>query len=143
MPAGYETVIGQRAEAVSGGQRQRICLARALAGRPDMLLLDEPTSALDLASEAAVKASLADLRGHVTLFIIAHRLPLIDICDRILVLDRGRVKAFAPAQDLDRHDAFYRRIAALASRPNRPGEAIVEAEDPDASAGGGRRPKTA
>jgi ABC-type multidrug transport system fused ATPase/permease subunit len=143
MPAGYDTLIGQRADAVSGGQRQRICLARALAGHPDVLLLDEPTSALDLASEAAVKSSLADLRDQVTLFIIAHRLPLIDICDRVLVLDRGRVKAFAPAQDLDRHDAFYRRIAALASRPTRTTESSVEADDADAPAGPRRRPKTA
>jgi ABC-type multidrug transport system fused ATPase/permease subunit len=143
MPAGYDTMIGQRSDAVSGGQRQRICLARALAGRPDMLLLDEPTSALDLASEAAVKASLADLRGHVTLFIVAHRLPLIDICDRILVLERGRLKAFASAAELHDQNAFYRRIVALAGRPSRTTEPNVQSEDPDTPKESRRRPKTA
>ena len=59
MPAGYSTVIGQRADAVSGGQRQRICLARALLLQPAVLILDEPTSALDLASEVAVRSCLA------------------------------------------------------------------------------------
>jgi ABC-type multidrug transport system fused ATPase/permease subunit len=115
MPAGYATLIGQRSDAVSGGQRQRICLARALVGRPDVLLLDEPTSALDLASEAAVQASLADLHGRVTLFIIAHRLPLLGICDRVLVLESGQVKAFGSTSELARNDAFYRRIIKLAS----------------------------
>jgi ABC-type multidrug transport system fused ATPase/permease subunit len=143
MSAGYETVIGQRADAVSGGQRQRICLARALAGRPDVLLLDEPTSALDLASEAAVRASLADLHGQVTLFIIAHRLPLIDICDRVVVLDRGRLKAFAPAQDLDRQDAFYRRIVALADRPSVAPESSTKPHTADVPAESHGRPKTA
>jgi ABC-type multidrug transport system fused ATPase/permease subunit len=136
MGAAYDTVIGQRADAVSGGQRQRICLARALAGRPDLLVLDEPTSALDLASEAAVRASLAALRGQVTVFIIAHRLPLIDICQRVLVLDKGRVKAFADSRELDRHDAFYRRIVALGDRPD-------GTDTPNDAAASRRRPKTA
>ena len=116
MPAGYATVIGQRADAVSGGQRQRICLSRALVGQPDVLVLDEPTSALDLASEEAVRASLGDLHGRVTLFIVAHRLPILTICDRVLVLEDGRVKAFAPAADLALNDAFYRRVKRLGSR---------------------------
>lgn len=116
MPAGYDTVIGQRADAISGGQRQRICLARALAGSPDLLLLDEPTSALDMTSEAAVRSSLADLHGKVTVLIVAHRLPLIDICDRVLVLEKGRVQSFAPASELALHDTFYRQVAALAFR---------------------------
>jgi ABC-type multidrug transport system fused ATPase/permease subunit len=116
MPAGYATLVGQRANAVSGGQRQRICLARALLGQPDVLLLDEPTSALDLASEAAVQTSLAHLHGRVTLFIVAHRLPLLSICDRVLVLEGGRVKAFASTTELARNDAFFRRVITLASK---------------------------
>jgi ABC-type multidrug transport system fused ATPase/permease subunit len=118
MPAGYATVIGQRADAVSGGQRQRICLARALLWQPDVLILDEPTSALDLASEAAVRSSLGDLRGHVTIFIVAHRLPLLEICDRTLVLEHGRIKAFATTAELARSDSFYRRLIGLSTRPD-------------------------
>jgi ABC-type multidrug transport system fused ATPase/permease subunit len=113
MPNGYETVIGQQADAVSGGQRQRICLARALAAQPDLLVLDEPTSSLDLESEAAVQSSLADLRGRVTLFIVAHRLTTLSDCDRVLVIGGGRVQAFAPARELERTNAFYRRAVSL------------------------------
>jgi ABC-type multidrug transport system fused ATPase/permease subunit len=116
MPAGYDTVVGQQADAVSGGQRQRICLARALVGQPKLLLLDEPTSALDLASEAAVQASLAGLHGIMTIFIIGHRLSILSVCDRVLVLEAGRVSAFASVGDLARNDAFYQRVAALADR---------------------------
>ncbi len=113
MPAGYSTVIGQQADAVSGGQRQRICLARALAGEPRILVLDEPTSSLDLASEAAVQAALARLHGSVTIFIIAHRLSVLRICDRVLVVEGGRISAFAPLAELARTDAFYRRVSSL------------------------------
>ena len=87
MPEGYDTVIGQRADAVSGGQRQRICLARALAGAPDILVLDEPTSALDAASEAAIRASLLELRDGPTIFIVAHRPALLEICDQLLEIE--------------------------------------------------------
>jgi ABC-type multidrug transport system fused ATPase/permease subunit len=116
MSAGYATIIGQRADAVSGGQRQRICLARALVGQPDVLVLDEPTSNLDLASEAAIQASLAELHGRVTLFIVAHRVSILDICDKVLVLEAGRIKAFAPLVELARSDGFYRRVMSLGTR---------------------------
>jgi len=113
MQNGYETVIDQRAEAVSGGQRQRICLARALAGAPSLLVLDEPTSSLDLESEAAVRRSLDDLHGSVTVFIVAHRLTTLTGCDKVLVIGAGRVQAFAPAAELGRTNAFYRRAVSM------------------------------
>jgi ABC-type multidrug transport system fused ATPase/permease subunit len=117
MPAGYKTIIGQQADAVSGGQRQRICLARALAGKPQLLVLDEPTSALDLESEAAIEASLAGLHGTMTTFIIAHRLSVLRVCDRLLVLEGGRVSAFGAVTDLAISDAFYQRVVTLAATP--------------------------
>lgn len=117
MPAGYDTVIGQRADAVSGGQRQRICLARSLAGEPDLLVLDEPTSALDLASEAAVQASLSELHGHVTLVIVAHRLSTLSICDRVLVLANGAIDGFAPSGELAATNAFFRQAIRLSGTP--------------------------
>jgi ABC-type multidrug transport system fused ATPase/permease subunit len=113
MPAGYDTVIGQRADAVSGGQRQRICLARALAATPDVLMLDEPTSALDPASEAAVQASLVGLHRRLTLIIVAHRLSTLAICDRVLVISDGTVAAFAPMAELTATNDFVRLAAGL------------------------------
>ena len=97
MPAGYDTTIGQRADAVSGGQRQRICLARALAGEPEVLVLDEPTSALDATSEAAIQSSLRALRGDLTVFIVAHRPSLLEICDRVVRIEGGRLTVPADA----------------------------------------------
>ena len=113
MPAAYNTLVGQRVDAVSGGQRQRICLARALAAEPDLLVLDEPTSALDLASEAAVAASLAELHGRVTFFIVAHRLSTISTCDRVLVIADGSVEAFGTTAELNLGNDFFRRATQL------------------------------
>lgn len=89
MPDGYDTPIGQRADAVSGGQRQRICLARALAGEPTALVLDEPTSALDAASEEAIQASLLELHGSLTMFIVTHQPSLLAVCDQVVELQAG------------------------------------------------------
>ena len=86
-------MIGPRASAVSGGQRQRVCLARALAGTPDVLILDEPTSALDVRSEQAVQESLAEVKEDVLLFLVAHRLSTLSICDRVMVIVNGRLQA--------------------------------------------------
>jgi ATP-binding cassette subfamily B protein len=114
-PHGYDTVIGQRADAVSGGQRQRICLARALAGEPFVLVLDEPTSSLDAQSESLIQRSLVELKGRLTLFVVAHRLPTLAFCDRVLVVVDGAVEAFAPAQELQTGEGFYRRVSDLHS----------------------------
>jgi ATP-binding cassette, subfamily B, bacterial len=99
-PDGYATRIEPRGEAVSGGQRQRICLARALAGDPTVLILDEPTSALDLRSESLIWSSLETLHGQLTLFVVSHRLSRLSTCDRVLVLDHGRMTAFGPPEAL-------------------------------------------
>ena len=105
---GYDTVVGPRAAAVSVGQAQRICLARALALRPQLLVLDEPTSALDPTSERLIQASLTALRGSLTLFVIAHRLTTLDICDRVVVIVGGRVDAVEAFEDLELRNAYYR-----------------------------------
>jgi ATP-binding cassette, subfamily B, bacterial len=108
---GYETIVGPRAAAVSVGQAQRICLARALALRPQILVLDEPTSALDPTSERLIQSSLTALRGSLTLFVIAHRLSTLDICDRVMVVLDGRLDAIEPFADLSRRNAYYRSAA--------------------------------
>lgn len=104
----YDTVVGPRAAAVSVGQAQRICLARALALRPQMLVLDEPTSALDPTSERLIQASLTSLRGSLTLFVIAHRMSTLDICDRVVVIVGGRLDAVEAFEDLPARNAYFR-----------------------------------
>ncbi len=115
---GYETVVGPRADAVSGGQQQRICLARALAARPEVLVLDEPTSALDPHSEALIQESLTALRHEMTLFVVAHRMSTLDMCDRVMVILDGRLAAFDTRELLERENDYYHsatRIAASAT----------------------------
>ncbi len=112
-PKGYDTVVGQRASAVSGGQRQRICLARALADNPSVLILDEPTSALDVKSELLVQESLRGLKGEVILFLVAHRLSTLSICDRVMVVVGGRLEAIDEPTALVSHNAFYREVTEI------------------------------
>lgn len=113
FPMGYETEVSQRARAVSGGQRQRLCLARALAGNPAVLVLDEPTSQLDARSEGLVQDSLRGIKESMTLFIVAHRLSTLSLCDRVMVIQDGVVEAFAPVRELERSNEFYRSVATL------------------------------
>ncbi|MDO5499965.1 MAG: ABC transporter ATP-binding protein, partial [Propionibacteriaceae bacterium] len=89
LPERFDTHLGQRGGYLSGGQRQRLSIARALAGRPQVIVLDEPTSALDGASESLVRDTLGKLKGEVTVIIIAHRMSTLDICDRIMVVEAG------------------------------------------------------
>ncbi|HEX3911273.1 MAG TPA: ABC transporter ATP-binding protein [Solirubrobacteraceae bacterium] len=114
-PMGYETLVGPRADAVSGGQQQRICLARALAAQPEMIVLDEPTSALDPGSERLIGESLQGLKSQVTLFIIAHRMSTLDMCDRVMVIVDGRLVGFDTKALLQRDNTYYRHASALAA----------------------------
>ena len=111
--AGYDTVIGQRASAVSGGQRQRLCVARALAGQPDVLVLDEPTSALDTKSEALLQATLRDIKKDLVLFLVAHRLSTLAVCDRVMVVVDGRVEAIGSPDDLSTANAYFREVTEI------------------------------
>ena len=91
LPQGYDTVVGEQGLTLSGGQRQRVALARALVTDPRVLLLDDATSAIDPRLEAEIHAALREvMRGRTTL-IIAHRRSTLNLADRIVVLDQGRV----------------------------------------------------
>jgi ABC-type multidrug transport system fused ATPase/permease subunit len=112
---GYETIVGPRADAVSGGQQQRICLARALAARPQVLVLDEPTSALDPHSETLIQESLTALKSELTLFTIAHRMSTLDMCDRVMVVLDGRLVAFDTKAVLIEQNPYYRSASMIAA----------------------------
>lgn len=114
LPTGFDAHLGDRAGRLSGGQRQRLSIARALAGGPELLVLDEPTSALDGRSESLIRDTLAALRGQVTVVIIAHRMSTLDICDRIMVIEDGRLTALGSPGDLARDSEFYRNAMATA-----------------------------
>jgi ATP-binding cassette subfamily C protein len=88
---GLETVVGDRGGRLSGGERQRIALARALLRNPALLILDEPTSSLDSASEAAICTAIEQLKGRITILLIAHRGSLTALADQIVTLDCGRI----------------------------------------------------
>jgi ATP-binding cassette subfamily C protein len=91
LPAGLDTIVGDRGARVSGGERQRIALARALLREPELLVLDEATSSLDTEHELAIRQALHSLHGNVTVLVIAHRLSTVSHADTIVVLDRGQV----------------------------------------------------
>jgi ABC-type multidrug transport system fused ATPase/permease subunit len=111
-PAGYETVIGPRADSISGGQQQRICLARALAAHPEVLILDEPTSALDHHAESRIQESLTTVKHKLTLFVVAHRMSTLGICDRVMIIVDGRIEAFDRLAELQSSSAYYRSASA-------------------------------
>ena len=113
MPKGYDSQVGQRGGQISGGQRQRLCIARALLEEPDILVLDEPTSALDVRSEALIREAVAGLAPRTTVFIIAHRMSTLEICDRIMVLFEGRLEGFDEPERLASTNHFYREALEL------------------------------
>ena len=113
MPAGYDTELGSRGGALSGGQRQRLSIARALLSSPRILVLDEPTSALDMRSEALVHQTFTELKGRVTIIVIAHRLSTLNTCDRLMVLSDGRLQALGLREEIQSTSSFYRDALAL------------------------------
>jgi ATP-binding cassette, subfamily B, bacterial PglK len=111
LPRGYETTLGERGIRLSGGQRQRIGIARALYRDPGVLLLDEATSALDNQTERAVMEAIHGLHESKTVIVVAHRLTTLEPCDRIVVLDRGRVVDQGTYAELMGRDGLFRAMA--------------------------------
>jgi len=96
LPQGYQTMIGPGARGLSGGQAQRLAIARALIGKPRILIMDEPTSALDQRSESVISAMLADLKHRVTIVLVAHRPATLALCDRIFEVRKGALTELMP-----------------------------------------------
>jgi ATP-binding cassette subfamily C protein LapB len=97
-PAGFDMLIGERGESLSGGQRQAVAIARAVVHEPVVLLLDEPTSSMDFSSEDGLKGRLKKYIHGRTLVLVTHRTSLMDLVDRLIVIDRGRIVADGPKE---------------------------------------------
>ncbi|MDP8923449.1 MAG: ATP-binding cassette domain-containing protein [Chloroflexota bacterium] len=110
LPAGYETLVGERGGRLSGGQRQRVAIARAMLREPAILILDEATSALDPGTEAAINATLRRVARGRTLISVTHRLSTITDADRIFVFERGRLVEQGRHGDLLERGGTYRTL---------------------------------
>jgi ABC-type multidrug transport system fused ATPase/permease subunit len=116
LPEGFETEVGERGVRLSGGQRQRIGIARALYHDPDVLVFDEATSALDGLTEVAVMNAIRSLSASRTIILIAHRLRTVEACDRIIMLDQGRIVADGPYTELLESSSQFRRFVGRANQ---------------------------
>ena len=139
LPAGYNTVIGERGVGLSGGQRQRIAIARALLIDPRLLILDDSTSAVDAETEAAIQESLDRLmrEGHRTVFVIAQRISTVRDADLILVLDGGGIAAIGTHDELLLTSELYNEIlgSQVLTEPVAAGETSRELPPGDGSGG--------
>lgn len=111
LPAGMETSVAEHGVRLSGGQRQRIGIARALYRRPSVLVLDEATSALDVETERSILDTLEQLRQNLTIVSVAHRLSTVRRCDKLLILEGGRITAEGSFEELVEQSDFLREMA--------------------------------
>jgi ABC-type multidrug transport system fused ATPase/permease subunit len=113
LPDGYDTKVGERGIRLSGGERQRIGIARALYENPEVLILDEATSALDNITEAKVMQSVTSLDSSITLIVIAHRLSTVKSCNRLYLLDEGKIVAQGSYEDLVCNNSSFKQMVEI------------------------------
>ncbi|NLC70237.1 MAG: type I secretion system permease/ATPase [Desulfuromonadaceae bacterium] len=115
LPEGYDTPVSERGSSLSGGQRQRIAIARALITNPRLLIFDEATSALDYESEKIIRDNMQAIKKGRTIVVIAHRLSTIRGCDRILVMEQGRIVEDGSHEQLLKPGGYYSHLFSLQS----------------------------
>ncbi|MBC7723838.1 MAG: ABC transporter ATP-binding protein [Burkholderiaceae bacterium] len=128
LPNGVDTMVGEEGMSLSGGQRQRLALARAVAAKPDVLVLDDPLSALDVDTEALVEAALRRVLASTTALIVAHRPSTVMLADRVALLENGRVTAVGRHSELLRTNDHYRFVISSLEDDDPPADV---AEVPD------------
>jgi ATP-binding cassette subfamily C protein len=111
LPEGRNTIVGEQGARLSGGQRQRIGIARAIYNNPEVLVMDEATSALDNVSERIVVEAIEELKGQRTILMIAHRLSTVKNCDRIVVMENGRIVAIDTYDNLLKNNKTFQKMA--------------------------------
>jgi HlyD family secretion protein len=111
LPAGVDTIVGERGVQLSGGQRQRIGIARALYSKADVLILDEATSSLDGITEKTIMDAIHDFSGKKTIIMIAHRLATVRECDLIFLMENGKVVDQGAFDDLVKRNKKFMEMA--------------------------------
>jgi ATP-binding cassette subfamily B protein len=114
LPYGLDTRVGEQGLSLSGGQRQRLALARAVLGRPRVLVLDDPLSALDVHTEARVTRALSEVLSLSTALIVAHRPSTVQLADRVALLDGGVIAAIGTHRELLAAEPRYRDLMSAA-----------------------------
>ena len=109
----YDTIIGERGMKLSGGQRQRICIARAIYKDPPILVLDEATSSLDSEAEKKVQTAIEKVMKNRTSIIIAHRLSTIKNCDKIIIIDKGKIVGEGSHNELIKKNNMYKKLIEM------------------------------
>lgn len=120
LPEGLDTMVGEEGMSLSGGQRQRLALARAVAAKPDVLVLDDPLSALDVDTEALVEAALRRVLASTTALIVAHRPSTVMLADRVALLEDGKITAVGRHSDLLASSEHYRFVISSLDDENEP-----------------------
>ena len=110
LPEAYETTVGERGYGLSGGQRQRVALARAILRNPRILILDDALSAVDASTEEEIRNELNSAMKDMTTLIITNRVPTIELCDEVIFIENGKVKAQGKHEDMIKNDEAYMNL---------------------------------